>query len=68
MKRTCLTMEREESDGEFRITQSTCSKCSIDLNGVVEKEIGDDVTITKEQNAISSSLSRVSDAGFQERI
>ena len=68
MKRTCLTMEREESDGEFWITQSTCSKRSIDLNGVVEKEIGDDVTFVKEQNAISSSLSRVSDAGLQERI
>ena len=35
---------------------------------VVEKEIGDDVTIVKEQNAISSSLSRVSDAGLRERI
>ena len=59
----CLTMEREESDGEFWITQSTCPKRSSDLNVVVEKEIGYDVTIVKEQNVISSSLSRVSDAG-----
>ena len=35
---------------------------------VVEKEIGYDVTIVKEQNVISSSLSWVSDAGLRERI
>ena len=64
----CLTMEDEEIDGEFWITQSTCSKRSSDLNVVVEKEIGDDVTIFKEQNVISSPLSRVSDAGLRERI
>ena len=37
-------MEDEESDGEFWITQSTCSKRSSELNVVIEKEIGDVAT------------------------